>query len=89
MKVNGMQVCRNAGDHPDDTLRANEEGSYVSQRWAAFLRNTKQVVEVELRDKHNQCLQTVSASGGARLSAHPVRCRQHQQEHLHLGRREG
>jgi hypothetical protein len=74
---------------PDDRLLANEEGRYVSQGCAAFLKNAKQLVEVELRDMHNQCSQTVSASGGARLSAHPVRCRQHQQEHLHLGRREG
>jgi hypothetical protein len=36
-------------------IPANEEGSYVPQRWAAFLKNTKLVDEAELQDLHNRC----------------------------------
>jgi hypothetical protein len=43
-----------AGDIPNDTLSANEDSSHVPQRWAAFLKNTKRVVEAELRDMHNR-----------------------------------
>jgi hypothetical protein len=50
----GSDTSSDAGDIPNDTLSANEDGSHVPQRWAAFLKNTKQVVEAELRDMHNR-----------------------------------
>jgi hypothetical protein len=50
----GSDTSSGAGDIPNDTLSANEDSSHVPQRWAAFLKNTKQVVEAELRDMHNR-----------------------------------
>jgi hypothetical protein len=50
----GSDTSSDAGDIPNDTLSANEDSSNVPQRWAAFLKNTKQVVEAELRDMHNR-----------------------------------
>jgi hypothetical protein len=49
----GSDTSGDAGDIPNDTLSANEDGSHVPQRWASFLKNIKQVVEAELRDMHN------------------------------------
>jgi hypothetical protein len=50
----GSDTSSDAGDIPNDTLSANEDSSHVPQRWAAFLKNTKQVVEAELRDMHDR-----------------------------------
>jgi hypothetical protein len=41
-------------------IPANKEGSYVPQRWAAFLKNAKLVVEAELQDLHNRCSRLTS-----------------------------
>jgi hypothetical protein len=50
----GSDASSDASDIPNDTLSGNEDGSHVPQRWAAFLKNTKQVAEAELRYMHNR-----------------------------------
>jgi hypothetical protein len=78
-----------AGDNPDDTLSANEEGSYVPQRLGCLLEEHLAGGRGRAPRFAQRTCVTVSASGGARLSARPVWCRQHGQEHLYLGSREG